>query len=180
MFKSEEELIESARKIHNRNSKFNHYGRWLREPKALGLIARRLREVGEAEKSIFYSDLFVDIEIINTNRGIHKIGWPEWSSFEDEMINNVLEYLTYNSYANHGFMVTALIINAKGKYKSLPGTDFLMLYNKIQAWPLDPPKLHPIDMPDYKILVKKHTQMAHEFYQSRRDARGILSVESLL
>ena len=85
-----------------------------RDPDALAILEERIAEAGRNLSLITYSDLVkgVVFHLRNINEGNpYQIRIYDWSGLDRALIGEFLGYISMRSYAEAGFMASALVVN---------------------------------------------------------------------
>ena len=85
-----------------------------KDPAALAVLQKRISEVGRSLGLITYTDLVkgVEFHLPNINNGAaYSITTYNWTGLDRRIIGDFLGYASYQSYSNHGFMASALVVN---------------------------------------------------------------------
>lgn len=104
------------------------------DPAALEEIRGRIENCGRQRGLISYSDLVSGIEfrLPSIWDAPHSIDVHDWSGLERKVIGDFLGCITADSYREHGFMASALVV---GKYQDQPSEHFFEWMEFLQILP---------------------------------------------
>jgi hypothetical protein len=131
-----------------------------KDPNAVGILTKRIEEIGRKFGLISYSDLVkgVTFSFPNIRSGApYTIDTWDWSGLDRRILGDCLGYISAQSYLAHGFMASALVI---GRVNSQPSDIFFNWMKDLKILP---------DTKESTILKfwQGEVDKAHKWYKYR-------------
>jgi len=106
-----------------------------KDPVALGIIRDRIQSAAKIRKMLFYSELVTGVvfNLSNVHEGRdYEIQTDDWQGLDRRIIGDFLGKLSGESFINHGFMLSAIVV---GKYENQPSEFFFDWMKELNILP---------------------------------------------